>query len=67
MSRCKACDVIMNEYELKRIDRVTGDFSELCSNCLSASTEALREDSPMQIILESIDNPLELLADLEIN
>ena len=65
MSRCKACDVIMNEYELKRIDRITGDFSELCSNCLSASTEALREDSPMQIILEGLDNPLELLADLE--
>ncbi len=67
MSRCKACDVIMNEYELKRIDRITGDFSELCSNCLSASTEALREDSPMHTILEGIDNPLELLADLEIN
>ena len=65
MSRCKACDVIMNEYELKRIDRITGDFSELCSNCLSASTEALREDSPIQIILEGLDNPLELLADLE--
>jgi len=65
MSRCKACDVIMNEYELKRIDRITGDFSELCSNCLSASTEALREDSPMQIILEGLDNPLELLTDLE--
>lgn len=65
MSRCKACDVIMNEYELKRIDRITGDFSELCSNCLSASTEALREDSPMEIILEGLDNPLELLADLE--
>jgi len=65
MSRCKACDVIMNEYELKRIDRITGDYSELCSNCLSASTEALREESPMQIILEGLDNPLELLADLE--
>jgi hypothetical protein len=65
MSRCKACDVIMNEYELKSIDRITGDFSELCSNCLSASTEALREDSPMEIILEGLDNPLELLADLE--
>ena len=67
MSRCKACDVIMNEYELKRIDRVTGDYSELCSNCLSASTEALREDSPMQIILDDILNPFEFLADLEIN
>ena len=65
MSRCKACDVIMNEYELKRIDRITGDYSELCSNCLNASTEALREDSPMQIILEGIDNPFEFLADLE--
>ena len=58
MSRCKACDVIMNEYELKRIDRITGDFSELCSNCLSASTEALREDSPMQIILEESRQPV---------
>ena len=65
MSRCKACDVIMNEYELKRIDRVTGDYSELCSNCLSASTEALREDSPMHIILDDILNPFEFLADLE--
>lgn len=65
MSRCKACDVIMNEYELKRIDRITGDFSELCSNCLNASTEALREDSPMHTILESINNPFEFLADLE--
>jgi hypothetical protein len=55
----------MNEYELKRIDRVTGDYSELCSNCLSASTEALREDSPMQIILDDILNPFEFLADLE--
>tara|TARA_R110000824_G_C14745023_1_gene627891 strand:- start:327 stop:500 length:174 start_codon:yes stop_codon:yes gene_type:complete len=57
----------MNEYELKRIDRITGDFSELCSNCLSASTEALREDSPIHTILEGLDSPLELLADLEIN
>ena len=65
MSRCKACDTILSQYELLRIDRITGDFSELCSNCLSASTEALREDSPMQIILEGLDNPLELLADLE--
>jgi len=65
VSRCKACDVIMNEYELKRIDRVTGDYSELCSNCLSASTEALREDNPIQIILDDILNPFEFLADLE--
>ena len=51
MSRCKACDVIMNEFEMKRIDRATGDYSELCSDCLSASNEATREiDSPMHTI-----------------
>ncbi len=31
MSRCKACDVIMNDFEMRRIDRATGDYSELCS------------------------------------
>jgi len=64
MSRCKACDVIMNEFEMKRIDRATGDYSELCSNCLSASNEAT-QDSPMQIILDDLVNPFEFLADME--
>ena len=64
MSRCKACDVIMNEFEMRRIDRATGDYSELCSDCLSASNEATN-DSPMQIILDDIVNPFEFLADME--
>ena len=64
MSRCKACDVIMNDFEMRRIDRATGDYSELCSNCLSASNEATM-DSPMQIILDDIVNPFEFLADME--
>lgn len=64
MSRCKACDVIMNEFEMRRIDRATGDYSELCSNCLSASNEATM-DSPMQIILDDLVNPFEFLADME--
>lgn len=64
MSRCKACDVIMNEFEMRRIDRATGDYSELCSDCLSASNEATM-DSPMQIILDDSVNPFEFLADME--
>ncbi len=64
MSRCKACDVIMNDFEMRRIDRATGDYSELCSNCLSASNEATM-DSPMQIILDDLVNPFEFLADME--
>jgi hypothetical protein len=56
----------MNEYELKRIDRITGDFSELCSNCLSASTEALtEEDSPVQIILEGYAKAYESVENSE--
>jgi hypothetical protein len=64
MSRCKACDVIMNDFEMRKIDRATGDYSELCSNCLSASNEATT-DSPMQIILDDLVNPFEFLADME--
>ena len=64
MSRCKACDVIMNEFEMRRIDRATGDYSELCSDCLSASNEATK-DSPMQNTLDDVVNPFEFLADME--
>jgi hypothetical protein len=64
MSRCKACDVIMNEFEMRRIDRATGDYSELCSDCLSASNEAT-QDSPMHTILDDVVNPFEFLADME--
>ena len=64
MSRCKACDVIMNDFEMRKIDRATGDYSELCSNCLLASNEATI-DSPMQNTLDDLVNPFEFLADME--
>jgi hypothetical protein len=54
----------MNDFEMRKIDRATGDYSELCSNCLSASNEATT-DSPMQIILDDLVNPFEFLADME--
>jgi len=41
MSRCKACDVILNEYELKRIDHQTGLHLDLCNVCASHSNDAV--------------------------
>lgn len=40
MSRCKACDVVMTEAELKRTDYNTGKPLDLCYNCMSISTSA---------------------------
>lgn len=40
MSRCKACDTILNQGELSRIDRGTGNFIDLCSPCFSVSDRA---------------------------
>jgi hypothetical protein len=44
MSRCKACDVILKETELRKKDRVTDEYLELCSMCHSASDEAIEEN-----------------------
>ncbi len=44
MSRCKACDVILTEAELRKRDRVTDEYLDLCSVCHSASDEAIEEN-----------------------
>lgn len=44
MSRCKACDVILTETELRKRDRMTGEYLDLCSMCHSASDEAIEEN-----------------------
>lgn len=36
MSRCKACDAILNDYELVRKNE-HGEYVDLCSNCLRES------------------------------
>lgn len=41
MSRCKACNTILNDYDLKRKDKLTGEFLDLCGLCYSESQEAL--------------------------
>ena len=52
MSRCKACDVILNEYELKRIDNHTGLHLDLCNVCASHSEEAMVERCELAAILK---------------
>jgi hypothetical protein len=47
VSRCKACDVILTEAELRKRDRVTDEYLDLCSNCQSASDEAIEENWSM--------------------
>mgnify|MGYP000076404336 CR=1 FL=1 len=44
MSRCKACDVILTEAELRKRDRVTDEHLDLCSVCNSTSDEAIEEN-----------------------
>ena len=41
MSRCKACDVILTEGELRKIDRYSGLHLDLCSECNRVSDDAL--------------------------
>ena len=41
---CKACDKVMNEWELRKIDPFTNDYSDLCSSCLSVSYRVFFDD-----------------------
>jgi len=33
MSRCRACDVILSDYEMTRKSTVTGEYFDLCNKC----------------------------------
>jgi hypothetical protein len=44
MSRCKACDTILTEHELKKVDRLTGLHLDLCSTCNKVSDSAIADD-----------------------
>ena len=48
MSRCKACDVILTEAELRKRDRITDEHLDLCAVCHSASDEAIEENWQQQ-------------------
>ena len=44
LSRCKACDTILTEHELKKVDRLTGLHLDLCSACNKVSDSAIADD-----------------------
>jgi hypothetical protein len=41
--RCKACDIILEEYELNRKCSVTNSFLDLCSQCANISDQVLED------------------------
>ena len=56
MSRCKACDKILSESELKRKDYNTGEHLDLCYNCMVESERAVQYfDGVLDKETESID------------
>ena len=77
MSRCKACDAIMTESELKRIDYNTGEHLDLCypkinlnwllTGCgemlISESTPHLSTDSIMDLTEYLFDHNETLMTD----
>lgn len=38
--RCKACDAMLNDYEATRKDKLTGQYTDLCSDCFGHSSRA---------------------------
>lgn len=41
--RCRACDVVLNEREVTKKDKGTGEYFDMCSDCYDAYKEALNE------------------------
>jgi len=41
--RCKACDIILEEYELNRKCSITNSFLDLCSQCANISDQVLED------------------------
>lgn len=41
--RCKACNKLLEETELARKDKLTGNFLDLCNTCYKVSNETLIE------------------------
>ena len=66
MSRCKACDSILTESELRKVDFNTNEHLDLCYSCAVVSNLALLEEDDR--IDQSIDETLrELGFDLSNN
>ena len=52
--RCKSCDKVLNERELKYIDPNDGSFLDLCGQCKAVYTEAMSVDAPYRDFREYV-------------
>lgn len=56
--RCKACNVILTDQELKLKDKTTGQYLDLCGECYMHSQEAVYDamvDNSVEIVEKALD------------
>ena len=41
--RCKACNTALEQFEIDRKCKLTGEYLDLCSPCASVSNEAIHQ------------------------
>ena len=41
--RCQTCDILLDDYEVKRKDPKTGEFWDMCNTCLGVHKQTLWE------------------------
>lgn len=53
MSRCYACDKILNDYEMTRKSAVTGQYLDLCNACYSTIRGQIHTKERPDLLTES--------------
>lgn len=51
--RCKSCNAILEEWEMKTVDPLTGTYTELCDECVK---DDLFEDNPWYSPVDELDD-----------
>ena len=65
MSHCKACDKMMTNKDMLRMDHLSGDFSELCGKCLAYSDIHVTEQTAFYETLEEEGRELDRSPNLK--
>lgn len=63
MSRCRACNNVMTDVEMRRKDPNTKDFTDLCTTCFVSSVQTLVE---MDGYINDIDT-IQLMEEMEVD
>jgi|TARA_E500000318_G_scaffold45781_2_gene43251 hypothetical protein len=56
--RCKACNVLLEDREVTLKDKKTGEFLDLCGECLHESNEAIFDQEQPEFAV-FIDDPID--------